>query len=202
MNLFNWPVIEKFANKIYLGLVFVVVLGAASYFLVYKPYSIYKDKEKFTKAEASLDPIYNQIVAKVGKPDEVKKYQNCDRPNLKSGQGSLSCNVGINMWYKNKNYSQSNILMQEIVSLNNSAIRIGSSITEGSSFVPTDTNKGLQIFYQSIKSVSGLSCTNGYRYPVIPSLEEQFNSMYSENFEIHVSCSGPAKAQYYPMRDN
>jgi len=193
---------KRFTRDKTIGLVgLIIVIGIGVYVGVYRPYSVGQDKERFLQAQASLEELYSQIEAKIGKPDEIKRDQSCDRANLKSSQGPLLCDVGISMWYKNRDVHQSNSLMRSSISLNSTEIRIGSGSAEGKAFVSAEIKRGLQVFYQSINSFSGLSCAIGYRYPTTPSLEEQFNSKYDENFEIHISCGGPAKAEHFPLKN-
>lgn len=201
MNLFNWRVIKKYANKIFLVLIFVVGLSAASYILVYKPYSIRKDKEKFTKAEASLDEVYNQIVAKVGKPDEVKKDKNCAYANRVYGKGPRSCSVGIYLLYKNKNSSISSSIMTDVAPIIGSKKYVGPGERDQTNFVPVQQNK-TQSFSQDYKQFGDIDCGIDYLYPVSPSNQNSaFQTTFDENLEITLICGGPAKAEHFTVKN-
>jgi len=201
MDLFNWRTIKKYANKIFLGFVFVVGLTAVSYIFVYRPYSIRQDKERFTKAEASLDEVYNQIVAKVGKPDEVKKDNNCAYANRVYGKGPRSCSVGIYLLYENKNSSSASSTMADVAPIIGSKIYAGPGERDQTNFVPVQLNK-TQSFSQDYKQFGEIDCGIDYLYPVSPSNQnDTFQTSFDENLEITLICGGPAKAEHFTVKN-
>ena len=200
MNLFNWRVIKKYANKVFLVLVFVVGLTAVSYVFVYRPFAIRQDKERFTKAEASLDEVYNQIVAKVGKPDEVKKDKSCHYANRAYGKGPRSCSVGIYLLYENKNSSSASSITEKLAAIAGTKLTLFGEKTTAS-FIPSENKRGDQTLTQENKTIEGLACSTDYIYPVLPSSSKRFQPVSSENLEVVIACGGPAKAEHFTVKN-
>src|SRR3989344_6171297 len=89
------------SNKALIIIVFLVGLVGA--FAAYQQYSIWADKQKFEKAQASIDALYANIISKVGQPDKVKKNQTCGYANRKNERGPLSCGGSGNLVYSVQN---------------------------------------------------------------------------------------------------
>lgn len=200
MNLFNWRVIKKYANKIFLVLVLVVGLSAASYILLYRPYSIRKDKERFTKAEASLDEVYNQIVAKAGKPDQVKKDKSCAYANRVYGKGPRSCSVGIYLLYENRNNLVASSITEKAATVSGAQLTVFGEKSTGS-FSSITEKRGDQTISQGYNSIEGLACSIDYIYPVLPSSSKTFQPTTNENLEVVIACGGPAKAEHFTVKN-
>lgn len=75
----------------------ILVLGFGYY--AYNSYIKWNDRHRFEQAQASIDELYTDIVAKVGEPNNYRRSASCSRPNQKFEQGPLSCNVGVEFVY-------------------------------------------------------------------------------------------------------
>jgi hypothetical protein len=188
--------LKQIVKKLPLILVALLVVGLLGYFLAYKPYAVKKDRELFTKAEATTEEMYSKVIATIGQPDQLQREKSCDRANLKSEKGPLLCDVSINLQYSDKDLSNSNDVLHSLQSLGTSPIRIGSGAANGNEFVSPTNQKGLQMFFQDYTHIGKLNCTLGYIYPY-----EGTNTPAAQGIEVALSCSGPAKAEHFPLKD-
>ena len=193
---------RSFRQNIPTYLALLVGSSILAYFVIYLPVAKYVEKKHFAQAEVSLDNLYNQIVAKIGKPDEVKKDKSCSYASQEFGRGSLGCSVGISVLYKNKNASESSSLMKS------SAVVVGTGLRESlgrkqlTSFVSKQDLSGPQSFGQSHTFLKSIACSVSYSYPISPTyINSVFHPTSQENLEIDLNCGGPAKAEYFPLRN-
>ena len=183
------------------GLLVVGILGVVFYGLVVRPLQIHNQKQNFDKAEASLDALATQIQDKIGKADETKKEKSCDRANLLSEKGPLSCDIAIYMLFTDKNALKATDLMHNVVALlaGSPTLKIlGKPVT---AFVPRDVYGGDQTIDQDSDDFANLNCGVQYIYPVIPKLDQPFKTTNAENLLVSLSCSGSATKEFYPLKD-
>ncbi len=181
------------------GLVILGVLGIVAYALVVRPLQIHQQKQNFAKAEASLDALEKQIEDKAGKPDQILKSKTCSRAHLLSESGPLGCDVTISLNFTSKDAGSATNIMNQVKALSSEPIRIGSGVTTGTSFKSAQLVRGTQIYYQSIPSISSLTCAVGYNYPARNTPNTLRDS--SSSFSLDVSCGGPAMAEFYPVKN-
>jgi len=180
-------------------------LFIVSYVFVYSPYSIRQDKERFTKAEASLDEVYNQIVAKVGKPDEVKKDNNCAYANRVYGKGPLSCGTDILFVYSVNNEGSANSIL---TSVNNmfTGSRQNFSITyvpKIHSFSALKDRKDFQEVNEDlVEKLTKISCYLTYKYASYDNALLPISFLNnSQNIVVELGCGGPAKAEHFTVKN-
>lgn len=185
----------KQSQQILRYLTIVVIFIAASAF-GYRTYQIQKEKSDFAQAEQAIDSLAQQIEQTIGKPDETKKAQSCDRANIKNSEGPLVCSTSRYAIYKNKTYSEANDLMSKIKTFSSANIRKGSAASEGDKFI--DNMRFEQVFYQDIEIGGVLSCVASYSFP---SKDRNFENISAESFEYGIGCSSPTIKQLYPLHD-
>src|SRR3990167_1392881 len=107
---------KRFAWDKVLGIVgLILVVLVAGYFGWWRPHQIKEEKKQFEKAQASIEQLYSQIEAKVGKPDQVKRENKCSYTSVEFGRGSRSCDVIIFGLYENRSTAQANELLKNII---------------------------------------------------------------------------------------
>jgi hypothetical protein len=189
-------------RRVLLYLLIVAGVVLFLYLLVYQPYEVRKDRERYKQAEAVLEPFRQEVEKRIGQADQVKTKYSCSRPHLKYTRGPLGCDVSIRMLYESRNSTDSTNYLNIIKKLGADSLRIGSGSAIGnSSFESSEQNKDKQIFFQDYVTVSDLACVIAYSYPVKPSSYEFFTVTSNNNFEVDLSCGGPAKAEFYPLED-
>ncbi len=178
------------------ALLWIAVIGAGLFVVVVRPLQIRNQKAQFDKAEASLDALVLEIEAKIGKADEVKKEKSCGRANLKNAEGPLICSVSVDLLFASTDVNSANGSLQKLLGSNNKKLRIGSAAAEGTSFLPTSEKRSDQTFFQDFQTASEPSCAYSYRYPA----NEGVFKLGGENFEVGMTCGGPAFKEYYPLK--
>jgi hypothetical protein len=184
-------------KKISIGVLVLIAAVPLLYFGVVRPMQVRQEKARFERASAQLDNVRFQIEAKIGNADEVNVYKKCDRANMKYQRGPLVCFVGLNMRYKNKDASTATQLMRQTSSFGTGQTRKGVLPLKGESFIPRDTQKGTQQFYQDYSPVERTDCSFAFSYPS----DNDHDSLLTEteDFVIGLSCSSGAKAEHYPV---
>ena len=162
----------------------------------------YLEKRNFAKAEASLDSLAQQIQDKVGKADEIKKEKTCSYASRVIGKGPRGCGVRVLLLFKDKDPVISTKVMSEI------SAGIGTKLYDylgrniPLAFEKYDGRGPSQEFSQSSNNSYGaVTCAIRYVHPVVPLYDKAFADVSSENLQIGLSCSGPARAEYFPLAD-
>ena len=198
----------------------IVVVGG---FVAYRQYSVWTDKQKFEKAQASIDTLYADIVVRLGPPNNYEHNQSCGRPNQKFEQGPLSCNVGLPSNYErsqscgrpNQKYNQGplscNVGIGFVYALNEGSdpLELIQSIDnvislEQSGFKFNDSSLGNEltppvIIKEYLNKPSGMDCRIKYAYdsPQDIHLELKDNSIGSSPLYVGLSCGSSARTEYY-----
>jgi hypothetical protein len=158
-----------------------------------------QDKKRFEKAEASLDELYAKIVATVGKPDQEKQDKSCAYASREFEKGPLGCAISVSALYENTTFGAANSKMTQITPLISNKVYPGPGEKYQTNFVPLAENNN-QSFAQDYKKFVSISCAVDYIYPAYPSYSSSpFQTKYTENFQIELSCGGSAKAEHYPV---
>lgn len=190
----------KKTGLIVLGL---IALSLFTYILVIRPLQIRHQKQNFDKAEASLDQLYNQIVAKVGKPDQYKKDKVCSYISQEFGKGPRNCHVSIYLLFENKDSAASTSLMNRVSFFSMSQLkseRLNSSLDSFKNYLQI---KGPQTFDQKYSQIGNVQCGISYSYPVHPTYAtiDPIMTKANENLQIELACSGPAMAEFYTVKN-
>ena len=180
----------------------IVVVGG---FVAYRQYSVWTDKQKFEKAQASIDTLYADIVVRLGPPNNYEHNQSCGRPNQKFEQGPLSCNVGLHFVYAVSSRDEGDILFDAIYSIASSRTDIIQSISSPESklresSVGNSLSTWTSAYNQFIEKSSGLKCVmkSVYDTPEDTFLELK-NSPDKKNFYTTIGCADKARRGYYPI---
>ncbi|OGL29681.1 hypothetical protein A3D14_03615 [Candidatus Saccharibacteria bacterium RIFCSPHIGHO2_02_FULL_47_12] len=195
--------LKRMAKNLPIYFLMTVGIMVFVYFVLYRPYAIHQEKKDFEKAEATLNELYDKIVAKIGKPDQEKKVNKCSYSSSFSEfetRGDRSCDVAIYALYENKNAEQSNTIMKTASQIvGTSQIRKVFGSQQQNAFVPIVSPSTQQSFAQDYNNVSGLRCGVSYSYPIEAGLYEVFKPKAAESIEIELSCYGSARAEHYPV---
>ena len=160
---------------------------------------LYLIKKNFEKAEASLNELYGKIVAAVGKPDQEKKLNRCSYTSQVFSKGARSCDVIIYGLYEARDADTSTQLMKNISSIvGSSRVKKVRGIIAEDSFV-AGSSMNPHSFGQDHMNISAIDCVGSYSYPVSNGTNKIFTSHSDQNFELVLSCGGPAKAEHYPV---
>lgn len=173
----------------------LIIVGGG--FVFYRQYSGPADKQKFEQAQASIDALYADIVAKLGEPNNYESTQSCGRPNQKFEQGPLSCSVGIGFVYALSSEDNPISLFTKIdgvISLKNDIFRFNDASTVNDLAPPVIIKE-----YLSVKS--GMKCRVKHAYSSPPDIHlELIEGGSGENpFYVGISCGSKAKSEYYPI---
>jgi hypothetical protein len=174
----------------------VLVIG----YLAYTPYAAAKERRQYDQAAQKLEELIPQIESLAGKADAIERTKTCDRPNLKYAKGPLNCSVGIYLLYTNSDARTSSEKKDSVSGISSLPIRSTSIDTSDTNFVPKDSVRAQQVFFQDLFSAFGLKCTTSYRYPATDRSKE-FGARTDESMDITVNCGGPAKAEHFPIEN-
>lgn len=174
-------------------------LSIAGYFIIYRPYAIYRERKQFKQAEAYVSQLADQIQAKVGKADQVKKENYCQRAHLKNDQGPLSCVTAAYLLYDNRDLTAANTLMSDIATLNNVPLKYSLGNITVTRF-SNDLGSGPQAFYQNITSTTGLDCSDGFTYRYLDGPDSSLHPKTNTSLFIEISCSDWPISELYPVR--
>lgn len=197
------PLVGLTSKKQKKVLVYLLTIGVPLLVLgiiFYRNYSVAVDKRRFEQARESIDKLYAEIEASVGKPNISEKKENCSRPSLKFEKGPLSCDVSVDFSFSTRNINDANNLMISIVSIINASnyIKIDSSSSLVtllfSNRLDQGANERRSQNFQEKKS--SMNCSITYRY-LIPSEEIQNTNMAT--LSISLGCHAKSRAKHYPM---
>jgi hypothetical protein len=172
----------KLAGKI---LLLLIVVGSLAWFFIINPYLIRQEKQRFESATAELEKLSQQIQAKIGQSGSVVEDNSCDRPNLKSEKGPLSCDVGYELTYSEVSAEEAFTRIGIVKDISQKPLRIGSVNMKSLTFLE---NSERQTIFQDLSLDTDHSCFVSYSYDV-------------NVFSILLSCGGPARAEHYPVED-
>ena len=182
--------------------VWVASIGLVGFFGIYRPVSVYLDKQRFLQAEKEIEKVAEQIQAKIGPANQVKKDNYCRYASRKFERGPRSCVVQLHFLYENHSLEEINGLLDGASSIFGTKPYddIGRNTT--GKFVPIDDqNRGEQDLSQELSDISGLGCGVQYFYPAKASYQATFDSNYQNSLKITAWCSDGAKAEHFPVTD-
>lgn len=180
--------------------VWIVGIGLVGFFGVYRPVSVYLDKQRFLRAEKEIEEVAEQIQAKIGPADQVKRGASCSYASRKFERGPLSCGVGVHGIYIADDPSSANSILEKVVSIKASTLYPGASQQGATEFKDNKASHVQQSFTQDFYS-SGLLCKIEYVFPAEVNLEEYFPENDTRNIRITTRCSGDARAEHFPVTD-
>lgn len=188
-----------------LSILTLIAIGITSYITVIRPLQIRQEKKNFTAAQASIDQLFSQIEAKIGKPDQIKKEGYCRYISQEFGRGPRSCSVNIRAQYESRDMNQANSLMAGAASLFKSSLYDYGTNSRGepSLFVEPDLkHRGDQKFSQSLDDINGLSCGIQYLYPVTQDPVDPNTQKFNQVLTLEIYCAGSAKSEHFPVKNN
>ncbi|HLB66551.1 MAG TPA: hypothetical protein VJJ78_03080 [Candidatus Saccharimonadales bacterium] len=192
--------LHRIVKNISFSIIGLVVLGGLAYVVVIRPIQIKNDKNNFLKAQSSIEDLYSKIVAKIGKPDQVKKEQSCAYANRAYGKGPRSCAVGIFFLYEKRDLRHVNLLLAKSTQSVGQDVYPGPGEKYQNAFISLKKN-GDQNFSQDLMSVNTISCTANYSFPVYPSFfTSLFKPQSNSNFMISLTCGGSSKSEHFPVK--
>lgn len=169
------------------------------YLLVYQPYEVRKDRERYKQAELNLLAIRENVEKATGKAVSSTEIKTCTYASREFTRGPLSCNISIYLGFPGKNYSESTSLMINAARVVRTNLSNPINGSKENSFVPKEQRRGTQMFTQEFISDS-LICNVTYSYPdSLHNLKDVLNGV--DGLEITLTCGGPAKAEFYPLED-
>lgn len=178
------------------GVLAVTLIGAATYIFL-----IQREKSQFVQAEKEIDALYAQIVEKVGKPNQEKKETSCGYASRVYGKGPRSCTVSHSVLYTGYDHEKSNQALHGFSSYLGTEL-YDDLVRENKNQFTEDSDRSLdQNFSQKLSTKTILNCSIQYKYPVRPSVFNDFSNLQNENLAIYISCGGPALAEYFPTKD-
>src|SRR3989344_6777709 len=176
----------------------LVIVGFVGYFGIYKTIAVKQEKDRFLKAQASLEDLSKQIEAKIGKPDQIKRDRSCGYSSpfsMFDKRGYRSCFVGVYILYENKGLEDANSKMSQISPLISAKLYPGAGEKYQKEFIPVTQNNH-QSFSQDYKNFGEISCSVSYSYPQFPTFStDTFQTTFKENFQVILSCGGDARAE-------
>ena len=184
-------------------IIIVLLVGLVGAFAAYQQYSIWADKQKFEKAQASIDALYADIVASVGEPDEVLRTQTCGHSARKYETGPLGCGDYLYFVYGVSNNEPATKLVQKVIYelKRQDSLEVTFSNEESNlPFISLDNSKPHQevgLDFTNIKSKLQCSLRSTYDYNN-SSNHSIATSNSGENLSFIVACQGDAKAEHYP----
>jgi hypothetical protein len=180
------------------GILIIVIIGG--YFAMYRPLMIRRDKDRFIKAQASIEDLFTQIEAKVGKPDQVKRDQSCSYANREFERGPLACAVSIYALYGERTIEEaSGILLDSSLVVGTPLLQFGEQVTPQFTLAPQKPVE--QTINQDYKHIAGLSCKVDYSYPFVSGLYDVFTSAPANSIKLSLVCGGPANAEHFPVKN-
>lgn len=182
-------------------LLFLVGLGYA----LYKDYSVKADKQRFEKAQASIDKFYADIVSKVGQPAKVQRSQTCGYAARKFEKGPLSCGDYLYFVYGVNDKSQASVLVQDISTILAKSDMFDVTFSDSNSNLPfsllSDAKRYQEVSTGFIESKSRLHCSSRSVYANKASIYHVLTvDTSNENLSTALVCQGNAKAEHYPPK--
>lgn len=163
----------------------IVVIGSS---LFSNKIAINQEKKQFESAEASLDQLQTEIIAKLGEPVSANSTNVCGYASTVDGRGDRGCGVGFELSYATddlrKYASDLGITIDSNPSVKTTYTsynpdNIGTYQSLGSDFT---FNSSLLQCGATVKNMAAL----GSPKPEV---------------RIRISCYGDAKAEYYPVKE-
>ena len=169
----------------------VLILGVLG-FIGVQQLLVYNQRQQFKAAEQSLEELSNDIIAATGQPTEVKKDASCGYRSAKWEQGERSCGVFVNLYYpKVTNILTANKTTDELNAYLEKRLKFEDSLY-------TDEING----DDRIRAVRHFSFSkNNIDCSVEFALDRKAVFVDKEYFRVSVGCYGPAKAEFYPVKN-
>ena len=170
-------------------------------FFVYQRIALELNKRGFQQARSAIDAVYANIVAKVGPPDNSKRFNSCNRSHQEFETGPLSCDVETRFIYGVSGLAEGDILFKKIqssISANEKLLKPTRPLSKSIGGLLV-----VNTYYYSTNdyfvSPSRMDCIVSYTYNTPRQIDLQINDLTKKPLEISIDCSDWAKAQYYPL---
>jgi hypothetical protein len=180
----------------------VIVGGVFGYKHIQKDRAIAKEHAEYTAAEADLNNLADQIVAKFGRPADRKELKACGYTSVEFGRGALYCNVDINVLYGTSSLANSIELAKNI---EGSGLKGGRIKQEFDPTIQTESIPPVSIFVESFDSNS-LNCSVEYSHHLSdeelgpPDFANLSFGNSKEALLIDMNCNARfPRAVYYPV---
>ncbi len=186
------------------ALVFVAAVAGFTY-KTHQFNSKYRPKESFESARITLIHLHASIEEDLGRVGVSEKSESCGRPNLKAGEGDLSCSVGIDYAYAVSDIYEADKLVNRIGTTLKDKPQISvmgepKSLIEA--FEQTTGSQLAETRFTFYDTQTSMRCTAHFRY--VPKGAElphfTIADPSSNNLDASISCGGYARGEYYPVR--
>jgi hypothetical protein len=185
-----------FWNKHWQVILIVVLAFGILGFIGVNKLIIYNQKQQFDQAEKSLDTLYTNIVKDVGQPTSMNKDDFCSYRSVEFGQGDRNCSVGIYAYFSDITNKESALL---IAKKTESALNQISNIEILRNLTQNDDKYVSPGNYSSSSDFKfkdqNLECYISY------TLNKSGSRSSSSSFGMGLSCYGPAKDEFYPVKN-
>jgi hypothetical protein len=178
---------------------FALVIVAAGAYVGYNHVQTSNNKRNFQQARAAIDSVYDDAIRNVGKPDNAEEKSFCSRSHKEFSSGDLTCEVDTNFIYAVSNEEEANNVMGKI---QQSTYTVAGLKKKETAVKKINDFNILNVPYHTASdsySYNGLNCVIGYVFDTPREMDLKVNDDSKKSFEINMSCSGPAKQQYYRM---
>ncbi len=181
-------------TMVLVGLVLVLLIAFGTY-LYHQHNNGKASKEDFEKAQASIDQLYNNIMAKLGPPANYKKTQSCSRPSQKFSQGPLSCSVDKDIFYKIEGPLFAEKANSKVDgAINSSKLASPGSLSE--KFTNIDRGTSLQIKYYNLINTP-LVCVVKKSYDNPAEFPQNISLTKNINYYVGISCFGESQSNFF-----
>lgn len=181
--------------------VFVVVVGGWYY---HDSHSGKASKKDFENAQASIDKVYADIVAKLGPPSNYKKSQSCSRPSQKFSQGPLSCSVDLEFLHSVGSLSEANSKYSSIYTSLKDYTE-GVTVVDKPDISLIRTSVGSEIWTSAVTQFkdnkSGMSCSLKTVYDTPHETYLDTTSIPNESKALYtiIGCSSLSRNEYFHL---
>ena len=184
------------------GVIIIAIVVVAALFVLI-PADDRHDKQDFIQARASIDTIYEDIVASIGHPDDYKNSDTCSSGYSGPYDLITDCVISTDFIYGVKDRQDAISLSKKIerlIGIHTEMLQTRPAPDSGipNSPAPSNFSDSHITWY---KTLDGLSCSYGYVFDRTndrTKLELKKSSKGLKRFSAGISCAGEAKEEYYP----
>lgn len=184
--------IKKLFGFAWKGLLGLIVIGIAGWYLAVKPILASREKARFEKAFTEIQSLAEQIQEKVGKADSVEESKTCGYSSAKFEKGDLYCTIRKDLTYNVSNSLEASQIMTKSSVLFSGNIVPRSGNTNNESF--SDNSKLRQLFSQDLTSIYPV-CDVYYSLPA--TTQSTANSL-----NISLKCTDTSIRSHYTITNN
>jgi hypothetical protein len=166
------PLVIKIKNNPGL-LIVVAALFFGGLWYSYQAIARYQEKKQFKQAEVAIQSVVNTITTQVEQPQDMDSSSHCSYVSRKEGNGPRSCSVSTTLAFRSKSNDDANELREKIDQIENN-----------------DNNL-----------LKSLNCyvNYGHEGPFGTKFWEETVAGTKNDFYVEITCTGPARAEYYPV---